>query len=580
MIFFISSLKTPPEIDRTFKKYDNQMIQLVGSLSDCLGALFSRLTSMSLFYFLYVSLLLLYIPLPVVSFRKSHHKTQSRGVIFRLSPPSTPSTHFLSPFSTTSTSSSSTSSSSTSHSSIFRRIFQLSDFKSKGPRRVRDFLLSGPRNVSYNRGTYEVLQTNKVMLSVEGEYETSVVTANSPDSPYANNKDVSINNDKTNNNSNKGFSIPWLAVLATTDRIVNRARMFRDNFYIDFTAGSVDLSSSDDIKIYDIYPQIYSLDNIIFPPKNVTEPSPILIAHQMGKRAIKKLPAPVLLGALILIASELLQRKVNDEKSLELIPPVFQEALNNTAYELDTKLEILSSMRWDIDPFLQGEIENLQSQPLVVIDKYIVRDLLPKIDKELSLVLSKLVTDPQQVSQVTKQIKDLVKLGSKLILTAEPLPSRTLNTIIDEDTVNMMEQLTEKVNEKVDIVGSSIEKVVEDWNTLIEKISHIVRSDTIIRNLPETFTSKLMMLLPSLSVSTTPQENNVTSTSLQLPPASRKSSVASSMITSSTSSSSPSHHSSINPSQPSETPSIMKFLTTIFEEERSKLQMLKEEENI
>ena len=363
-------------------------------------------------------------------------------------------------------------------------------------------------------------------------------------------------------NKNKGFSIPWLTLLLVTNKLINRIQLLRENLHIDLTAGSVDLSSPDNIKIEIMYPHIYSLDDVLFPPQNATEPPPILIAHQLGKRAIKRLPAPVLLGALILIASELLKRKVNDEKSLELIPPVLQEALNNTAYELDSKLEILSSMRWDIDPFLQGEIDNLQSQPLVVIDKYIVRDLLPKVDKELSLVLSKLVTDPQQVTQVTKQIKDLVKLGSKLILDAEPIPSRTLNTIIDEETVNMMEQLAEKVNEKVDIVGSSIEKVVGNWNTLIEKVSHRVKSDSIINSLPEKFTSKLTMLLPSLSaskayhppisVSHFPTINTTTTTS------------TSELVLKQS-----------NP-PPGESPSILRFFATILEEEQRQLKEKKE----
>lgn len=141
---------------------------------------------------------------------------------------------------------------------------------------------------------------------------------------------------------------------------------------------------------------------------------------------------------------------------------------------------MLSALKWDIDPFLQTEIENLQTQPLEVIEKFIVKELLPRVDKELSPVLSKLITDPQQVTQVTQNLKDLIKLGSTLLLTEN---NKAPSTPIARTTVNIMEQ----INEQVDAVGQNIEEAFNYWNKAISSVSRIVKSDNIKSILPANF---------------------------------------------------------------------------------------------
>ena len=169
--------------------------------------------------------------------------------------------------------------------------------------------------------------------------------------------------------------------------------------------------------------------------------SPLLLAHQMGKRMVKKLPDSALLGVLVLIASELLQREVNTQ--FLTLPPVLRALANNTALELDSKLEFLSSLQWDVDPFLRAEIEQLNKQPLEVIDKFIVTEILPRVDNQLSPVLSNLIGDPNSVTQITRNIKDLIQV---------------ISVVITSDTQKKPQTLTDTVMKQVDIVGETVEE--------------------------------------------------------------------------------------------------------------------------
>ena len=174
---------------------------------------------------------------------------------------------------------------------------------------------------------------------------------------------------------------------------------------------------------------------------------PLLLAHQLGKKMVKKLPDSALLGVLVLIASELLQREVNTQ--FLTLPPVLRALANNTALELDTKLEFLSSLQWDVDPFLRAEIENLNKQPLEVIDRFIVTEILPRVDNQLSPVLSNLIGDPNSVSLITRNIKDLIQVIS-VVITADSQNERRPAT------------LTDTVMKQVDLVGETVEEGAMD----------------------------------------------------------------------------------------------------------------------
>ena len=95
------------------------------------------------------------------------------------------------------------------------------------------------------------------------------------------------------------------------------------------------------------------------------------------------------IGLLALISTELFQRELSKQSSS--LPPIINLLANTTLLELDMKLELLSYLKWNMDPFIQAEFENLQTQPLEVLDKFIVNEVLMKIDKDFSPYLSKLI---------------------------------------------------------------------------------------------------------------------------------------------------------------------------------------------
>lgn len=248
-----------------------------------------------------------------------------------------------------------------------------------------------------------------------------------------------------------------------------------NNPNLDFSAGAWSISSSmisEDEQIKKMNDQSNALSSIDITRSSVTKQSSLLRVHQLGKQVIKKIPDYALLGVLVLISSELLQREVNSKSSN--IPVIFRDVANTTVLELDTKLELLTQLKWDFDPFIQLEIENLRTQPLEYIDRFIVGEILPKVDKELSPILSKLTTNPTQVKVITKNVKDLIQLISYLIF--QPSYVSKIQTPLERTTSTIMES--------VDIVGQSVEDAVKEWNRIIEDLGKIVKAESIIQLLP------------------------------------------------------------------------------------------------
>ena len=291
----------------------------------------------------------------------------------------------------------------------------------------------------------------------------------------------------------KGIAIDWLKVLGRIGSTLETIENMKAHMYIDFTAGAGVISASEMYQpILDGKPYFpLSKNNTI-----VGQP-PVLAVHQLGKKVVKTLPDSALLGVLVLIASELLQREVNTN-TLKL-PPVLQDIANTTILELDSKLQFLSSLQWNMDPFLQAELENLQNQPLEVIDKYIVKEFLPKIDKELSPLLSSMITDPDKVKLITNNVKDLIKVGRKILIT-DKMPT----TSMAQRTTVFIEQMTDQgtysltyfhshslthsltqVNEQVDYVGESVQEAIKDWNKIITDLNKLVKAESIYKLLPQ-----------------------------------------------------------------------------------------------
>lgn len=278
------------------------------------------------------------------------------------------------------------------------------------------------------------------------------------------------------------MSIDWLDVISRSNDIIVTIKKMKD-IKLDFSAGASSISLPAHEK------RIEYENMIVFHNNNnnnntdllqtSTSSPPILVVHQLGKKVVRKIPNAALLGVLVLVSSELLQREINS-KSYQL-PPLLQEIANTTALELDAKLEFLSSLQWDLDPFLAAEYENLQTQPLEVIDKYIVKELLPRVDKELSPVLSRLITDPNKVKKITSNIKDLLNLGSSLLITERASRNQNdFNTNINKYT----NQILSQIFEQVDVVGQSMEDAVKDWNKIIDSMNRLVKTDSVLKIFP------------------------------------------------------------------------------------------------
>lgn len=242
------------------------------------------------------------------------------------------------------------------------------------------------------------------------------------------------------------------------DRVIDK---IEDLNRLDFSAGAYELSKPD-VTVSTNYPSLNEMNNLFntnyslnsslstdFDDKTIIyegEPvrrSPLLRIHRFGKKAIKNVPDNALLGILILIASELLQREVSYKSPN--IPLAFRDVANTTVFELDSKLEKLSELKWNFDPFIQNELENLQSQPLEAIDKYLVAEVLPRVDKELIPILNKLTTDSSKVKEVVKSVKDIVQVSAYLLSSPNEY-SKKSNASIETSII-----------QGVDYVGRNIE---------------------------------------------------------------------------------------------------------------------------
>jgi hypothetical protein len=231
----------------------------------------------------------------------------------------------------------------------------------------------------------------------------------------------------------------WIKVFSKMDYAIIKLNKFKKRIKIDFSAGCGAISSPD----VEVIPVL--LDELLI-DESLVQKSPVLWAHQVGRKIVRKVPDTALLGVLVLIASELLKRGLNSNS--DTLPPLVREFANSTIIELDAKLEKLSSLDWKVDPFFKAELENLQTQPLEVIDKFIVTSILPSVDKDFAPFLLKyMVGDTKRVKTITQSLKDLIQLSLVLL---EGTGGVLYPSALDRTTTTIIEQ--------VDLVGQSIEE--------------------------------------------------------------------------------------------------------------------------
>lgn len=87
-------------------------------------------------------------------------------------------------------------------------------------------------------------------------------------------------------------------------------------------------------------PLLKAFINNKYNDQSTTKTTPVLRVHQVGKKVVKTLPDAALLGVLVLVANELLQREYTGKAST--LPVYLRDIANSTLYELDSKLEKLS----------------------------------------------------------------------------------------------------------------------------------------------------------------------------------------------------------------------------------------------
>jgi hypothetical protein len=290
-----------------------------------------------------------------------------------------------------------------------------------------------------------------------------------------------------NNLENKWKQRDWISVMATLIDYVEYIKSSNT----DFSAGAwiLSLPESQNENRQEKSIQL-NLISILDGKSNITiipNMTPILKVHQFSRNFLKRFPDSALLGILTLSSLELIQRQLNSQSIY--LPPLFKEAANITTENLNTKLEILSSLSWDLDPFLKAEIESLQTQPLEVIESFILKDMLPRIDKDLSPILLKLVADPKKVSLITKFINQFIREFAEEF-------SRT-----GAEPILPIQQTAMKIVENVDKVGQSVEEgkiillllliimamiiiiyyvlkiVIKDWNQIVLDLRRLTSGD-------------------------------------------------------------------------------------------------------
>ena len=265
----------------------------------------------------------------------------------------------------------------------------------------------------------------------------------------------------------------WMKFLGNVLETVEHANT------LDLSSGAFEISSPNHV----IYKEPYELGLISINGRSanltkiVPSVTPILRVHKFSRKFLKKFPDSALLGILALSTLELLQRQLAISNNL---PLYLKDAANITTENLNVKLEILSSLSWDFDPFVKAELEALQSQPLEVIESFILKDLLPRIDKDISPVLSSMIADPKQVKLITKYINGFVQE-----MAGELTKSTTTN--IYTEPILPIQETALRIVENVDKVGEVFEEAIREWNKAMMELNKLTKKEFAISFIRKTF---------------------------------------------------------------------------------------------
>lgn len=239
---------------------------------------------------------------------------------------------------------------------------------------------------------------------------------------------------------------------------------FLENIPLDLSLGAWNLSAPETGAVAIVVRSNTSIAAISDYSVDAQQISMQMRLQQIGKVAVKKIPDNILLGILILIATELIKREVINKPTY---PLALRTAAETSIRELEMRIDYLSSINWDMDPFIKKEFERLQSEPLEVLDKYLVTEILPNVDKELSPYLNKLTGDPKNVNLFVQNLKELIQLISLLLVRIEQQPYA-------------LQKTTGEFMKQIDEVGAKVEDAVKDWNRVILRIQDVFRATSVV----------------------------------------------------------------------------------------------------
>lgn len=274
-------------------------------------------------------------------------------------------------------------------------------------------------------------------------------------------------------------------------------------------------------------------------PRLAYRSSAILKVHQVSAKLLRKVPDYALIGAFTLIITELLKREV--AKQLIVLPPKMQEFMNKTMIELDTKLETITSLQFDIDPFLKSEYDKLQAQPIEIIDKFITTDIIKRVETDFPPLLKKFLRDDKTIYLITQKVLELVRLVSIVLLRPgtlsvtgrDAITTTTTSTTIITSTTAFTSTTSNQSSNKMKVVRYPFMKslmlsdsnnnnynnsasaslilhdttyptnltsltAISEFNRILDELSGIAKSESILQQL---FLSVIQVLLPGYSTS-------------------------------------------------------------------------------
>jgi hypothetical protein len=284
------------------------------------------------------------------------------------------------------------------------------------------------------------------------------------------------------------FSVDWVNVLNRFGSVIHfleTSPLIERLGQVDFTGGSGSIScSSSAVHTTSRARNNSELGSTVHEREPIQSSSALVLrkpglarVHQIGRTVVRNVPDIALLGLLTLIATELLQREVM--KQAPGLPPLLRSVANKTLVELDNKLELLSSLQWDFQPFLQQEYGNLQLQPVELFDKYVLGDVLLRVDRDLTPFLSRLLADPKQAAEISSKLKALLQVLALMGRGGErgesarrdwDLRVEELSSLLRADAVlRFLEQSTTIFNEEqiedAGKVGKELQLLEERWRT-------------------------------------------------------------------------------------------------------------------